>query len=424
MTPDSRLKRLSLGTASIFLLIVGTLLGIPQMYLMAVAISLIPVVYWFIGFFLLRGITCVRKMPGSCQRGDRVKIELIVTNTGVFPRFYIRAFDRLPRWVRFEGYETAVGTILLNLRQNEQAKLTYYVQPMLRGVQNIGPTKISNPDLIGLSSYSTLVGGTDTMLVYPEVLPVSSRFLSGGASHGWMDQENAATKGTGTDFQGVREYRQGDDLRRVNWKTTARTGLLAVTEYALGYVNHIAVALDLSASSYGATEQSFNAAFETAVEIAASLAVAALRNGSSVLMLANGNLQSVNGPLRGIESIQSLLTALALVESNSDEPLSQVVDRFSYSSDHDRSLIIVSGKSSMEGPIAESLQGIRRLSGGGMPLCFDVNSESFNITSPYSYYKDSTSKPMPPTMYEGVVGRNIIIRPETDLRELFARVSL
>jgi uncharacterized protein (DUF58 family) len=421
MSPDSRFKRLAFGTASCFLLLVGVLLNIPQMYLMAVAVSLIPLVYWIIGIFLLRGISCTRVAPSTCDRGQRIKVELFLTNETQFSKFYIRALDKLPRWVKFDGYDRNDGGILLNLHQHETAKLSYYVRPLKRGRQIIGPAKVSNPDLIGLSNYARIVGGTEEILVFPEAYSVSPQFMTGGSANGWMDQENAPARGAGSDFQGVRQYQTGDELRRVNWKTTARTGSLAVTEFAMGYVNDITIALDLSAGSYVSGGEFVEFAFETAIEIAASLALSGLRQGGAVDLITNGNLDLIKSPLRGAESSSIVMTALALVEYSDHGLLSKTLTEHSGSDVHISSLFVVTGLSPDNAHLNASLEGIRRSHSNVRPVVFWVDCTSFEVSHNFRLGAAVDANGVMPEIYEGTVGQNILIRPQTRLRDLFAR---
>ena len=78
-------------------------------------------------------------------------------------------------------------------------------------------------------------------------------------------------RGDGDDFYGVREYAPGDELRRVHWRTTARTGTLAVAEYAQGVTLDVTVALDLFQDAYKGTGSEEHSALETAVTLAATL---------------------------------------------------------------------------------------------------------------------------------------------------------
>ncbi len=419
MSSDSRIKRLALATASIFLLIVGALLGVSQMYLMAVAISLIPLVFWFVGLFLQRGVFCERVMPATAERGERVKVELYLRNASMFPKFYVRAVDHLPRWVKFDG-DADESSMILYLAAGETAKVVYFIRPFRRGQQAIGPTKITNPDLIGLSNYSRTINASGELLVLPEVIPINVQFLSGGASQGWRDQENATTRGIGTDFQGVREYQIGDDLRRVNWKTTARTGKLAVTEYALGYANDITLALDLDSRSYGDVDQNLNSAFETAIEIAASVTAAALRQGSSVQIITNGDLKSLESPLSGSDDTIAVLTQLALAAPKEYGSLAEVISRYELSNRHIRSLIVITGARPYDGALNVALESYRKTS-GTLAMIFWIDIQSFNVRVPFTFLGASDYKKTSPTVYENIVGKNIVIGPESDLHDLFSR---
>jgi uncharacterized protein (DUF58 family) len=417
MTPDSRLKRLALWTSAIFLLIVGTLLNVQQMYLMATAIALIPVAFWLVGYFLQFGVTCRRTMPSTCERGERVPVYLSLFNPTVFPRFYLRAYDMLPRWVRFDGDAGDDGGMQLTLGRNERQKLVYFIRPLRRGRHNIGPTKLSNPDMLGTSVFAQTVNDLDELLVYPAVVPVSLQFFGGGVARGWRDQDRATIRGPGSEFQGVREYQTGDDLRRVNWKATARTGALAVTEYTGGYSNDLTIALDLSEDSYNDMDDRLDSAFEVAIEIAASVSVSALRLGSTVQFITNGSLLGLDGLLRGTEQIPRVLTALALAAPMEAEFLSDSITSKAVLFESSRSVIVITGGVPSSGGFSQDVEDLRSDRHASPPTIFWIDRR-------LQSREQASATAAEVEIFEDGLGKNIVVRSGMSVRSLFAGISL
>ena len=93
-----------------------------------------------------------------------------------------------------------------------------------------------------------------------------------------------------TIFMGVREYGPGDELRRVHWRTTARTGKLAVTEYTQGVTLDVTLALDLCESAYKGTGTDDHSALETAVTLTATLLADLLQHGHAVRLVTAGEI--------------------------------------------------------------------------------------------------------------------------------------
>ncbi|MDR3709338.1 MAG: DUF58 domain-containing protein [Capsulimonadaceae bacterium] len=327
MLIDSRIKKLAIGTASLFLLIVAVLLNAQQMYLMAIVVALITPVSWALGYLFASGLQCERVMPLTSSVHERVKVRLRVANPTMYPRFFLRFADRLPRWLRFAGGDTPQGPLILNLSPGREEDLVYYFEPLKRGMYRIGPLRVISSDPLGFWMYRKGILSYSELIVYPQILAVRPEFLDAGGGRGWQDQDSAQSRGSGIDFDGVREYRSGDELRRVNWKATARTGTLAVTEYTQGYANAMVIVLDTNHAAYHDSGAGIDSALEYGVTLAASITSAALRYGSPVSLLTSDDLSMADSPLRGVEQLAGALDMLARAEATSDQPFSDVLDR-------------------------------------------------------------------------------------------------
>jgi len=81
-----------------------------------------------------------------------------------------------------------------------------------------------------------------------------------------------AIKGTGTEFDQIREYQQGDDVRFIDWKSSARSGKLLVKQYFEERDRAIIIVVDISASLFFSSNSEFK--YEIAAQIASVLAIA------------------------------------------------------------------------------------------------------------------------------------------------------
>jgi len=90
-------------------------------------------------------------------------------------------------------------------------------------------------------------------------------------------------KGRGMDFEELREYIPGDDVRDIDWNVTHRMGRPFVKRYREERELAVALAVDISASSaFGSANRTKR---EFATEVAATLALSAARNGDKVALL-------------------------------------------------------------------------------------------------------------------------------------------
>jgi uncharacterized protein (DUF58 family) len=360
MLIENQLKKLGFGVAALFLLIVAMLLGIVQMYLMALIVAMVPVVGWILNRVMMRGLVCERSAPQTADEFGRAQITVTVRNRGISPKFYLRIMDSLPRYMRYAGSSQDDSAFIKELWPGETARVKYIVEPQKRGLHRVGPLTVTATDVFGFSAMSATVPGQSDILVYPEILPVSSNLLSSGAATGWRDEANARSRGDGTDFTGVREYRPGDELRRINWKTTARTGSLVVTEYAQGYASDLTIVLDRQASAYADSGIGVVSAFEYGVKIATTIGATALRDGSVVRLIASASSAADADELREWSEISVLLDRMARVEPDGDADLADQLAAVSGSTKPGSILVVITPRSSDDQALQEELDCWRR----------------------------------------------------------------
>ncbi len=130
----------------------------------------------------------------------------------------------------------------------------------------------------------------------------------------------SAFKGRGMEFDEVREYQSGDDVRSIDWNVSARTGRLHTKRYVEERELTILLLVDLSASgSFGSGERSKN---EVAAEICALLAFTAIRSNDRVgLLIFTDRVEKVIAPrsLRaGLQALSAVLKRRAVVFLVSD----------------------------------------------------------------------------------------------------------
>ena len=252
---------------------------------------------------------------GSVALSGRPRVRRIVTPTEV-PRYGQCSgqlvIEHSGRWsrLRAEAHELVAGSAVTveigDLRPADTSRVSYLVPTSRRGVLAIGPLWIDRYGFAGLAVASSPEGGEAVVRVLPRVLPV--RALPPGARRGHVGAEERVARG-GTDIVGLHEYVPGDDLRRVHWATSARTGTLMVREDADPARAHLAVLLDDRSGSYVGPDD-----FEHAVEVAASLVGAACDEGHPVRLRTLAGGLDVSGLLTGPDALAPLADA-SLVDS-------------------------------------------------------------------------------------------------------------
>ena len=176
----------------------------------------------------------------------------VVELTGTSRRFPV-VFDATDE---VAGAPVPVDIPLLAPRQ--RVKVEYPIPTHTRGLLRVGPLTLSRRGLAGLAHARTVVGDVVEVHVVPRVLPV--RGLPGGVRRGHVGADERVERG-GTDLVGLREYVPGDDLRRLHWATSARTGTLMIREDADPARPHLAVVLAYAWCMRGAADEVCDVAY-------------------------------------------------------------------------------------------------------------------------------------------------------------------
>lgn len=158
----------------------------------------------------------------QAETGQPVEIELRITGINSGSR------RTLVREVLPYALGTSPRFTIGSIRGREAAVAPYVVRSELRGRYTVGPTTLITTDPFGLLSRRTELGGTDRIVITPRPDPLGGTEVNAGDGHHAGDfHPRSFIGGAATDVT-VREYRRGDDLRRVHWPSTAHAGSLMV----------------------------------------------------------------------------------------------------------------------------------------------------------------------------------------------------
>ena len=199
-------------------------------------------------------------------------------------------------------------------------EVTVRGEALRRGNQHFHGITIARADPLGLVRGLTQVAAPANVLVLPRrytlppvALPGSRRYQPGGVAL-------AASIGNSEEFVGLRDYRPGDPLQRIHWKSYARAGEPVVREYQDEYFERHALILDTFAGSQQA------AAFEDAVSIASSLACTVNTQECLLDLMFVGGESYIYTAGRGQMTTGSLLEVLAGVQLCAGKPFSTLQD--------------------------------------------------------------------------------------------------
>ncbi|RKT55741.1 DUF58 domain-containing protein [Saccharothrix australiensis] len=231
------------------------------------------------------------------ERGGRAGITLRVHNPAARRQHGFTAVDRVGDFT----LTVAVRSLAPGAEQSYLNELP----TGRRGKHEVGPLSLRRADALGLSRSELFLGGTTTLWVYPRTHPVRS--VAGGLPLHHHDGAATETSPRGSlDVREVREYVPGDEVRHLHWKATAKTGKLMIRDYADPHQPQFTVLLD------NRREIPAEPGFEEAVELTASLVVAAAQEEHRCRLVASGGLDV--GATPGSGAVRRFLDELCVVD--------------------------------------------------------------------------------------------------------------
>ncbi len=191
--------------------------------------------------------------------------------------------------------------------------IDYGVRSHLRGRHRLGPLGVQVQDPFGLANRHAVLEGTSDLVILPQVHPLgSSRHPSAGVGSEGEQAHLIALHGE--DDVTIREYRDGDDLRRIHWPATARTGDLMVRQEDRPAQRRALVLLDPRPSAHGGSGAT--GSFEWCVTAAASVAAHLAESGYAVHLVCAETVDS--GRAADPMPVDEILDALAVTQLRDD----------------------------------------------------------------------------------------------------------
>jgi uncharacterized protein (DUF58 family) len=246
--------------------------------------------------------------PQLVAAGQPALVRLTLTNEGRTPSGLLLLEDRVPYVLgarpRF---------VLEGIGQGWRRHVTYQVRSDVRGRFEIGPMSVRVTDPFGMVELGRAFQTSVPLTVTPRTVPLPSIPLGGAWTGSGDNRPRAFASGSAEDVT-VREYRRGDDLRRVHWRSSARVGELMVRREEQPWQSRATLFLDNRTRAHRG--HGIASSLEAAVSAAASVAVHLSQRGFTVrLVTATGEDPGAAWHFREAElNTGPLLEALAVVQ--------------------------------------------------------------------------------------------------------------
>ncbi|MEO3783480.1 DUF58 domain-containing protein [Actinocorallia sp. B10E7] len=259
-------------------------------------------------------LACARRLgPSRLPVGHEARADVRLENVSRLPSGLLLVEDRVPYTLGGRA-----RFVLDRIEPLGSRELSYRLRSDVRGRFKVGPLTVRLADPFGLVELARAFSLTDTLTVTPLTVELPPGSIP-GAWHG-EGQSLARTLSTaGEDDVTPREYRRGDDLRRVHWRSTARYGELMVRREEQEWQSRAILLLDTRRAAH--TGEGPGSSFEQAVSVAASVGIHLAREGLPLRFVTDAGRSADLSAGSGSASGDELLDVLAVIGQSDDTAL-------------------------------------------------------------------------------------------------------
>jgi len=245
-------------------MVCGLAIPEPDLVRVGALLVLLPVVSALLARRSRYRLSCSRRLdPPRVPAGQPTVVTARVENISRLRTSVLLAEDITPY-----SLGSRPRFVLDEIEAGGNRELSYQIRTETRGKFTVGPLRIRVADTFGLVEISRSFRETSTLVVTPKIVPLPRAT----AASSWLGEGDGGMRtisAIGEDDAAPRLYQDGDGLRRVHWKSTARYGQLMVRREEHQWRNSASVFLDTRRSAHSGSGPS--ATFEFAVSAAASI---------------------------------------------------------------------------------------------------------------------------------------------------------
>jgi len=282
------------------------------------------------------GLTISREFGGRFAMGAETEVKLHIQNaSNRSVSMFVK--DEYPPQMSLSG--TREGRV--NIDAQSTATLVYGVKPPRRGRFEFGQAALRFRSRFRLVWCQVNVAEPAAVKVYPNIRRAREAELKAlGARSVVSSHRRTSWRGEGREFESLRDYVRGDELRHISWTATARRGKLTTRQYQIERDQTILIALDAGRLMTARIEDETK--LDSAVHATLALLSAAGRAGDNAGLVVFGRrIKSYLPPGRGRDHIESALEALHAVEPEMIEPSYPHAFEFIAANSKRRSLIVL-----------------------------------------------------------------------------------
>ncbi|MEO0617560.1 MAG: DUF58 domain-containing protein, partial [Pseudomonadota bacterium] len=251
---------------------------------------------------------CTRNLQGSLSLQTWSEAKLIVRNPSGRD-WYLQVYDRHPEQLDAEGLPAELA-----LSAGKSATITYRIRPRRRGQIELSSCDVRVHSAMGFWWRRHRLAVPSEVRCFPNYSSVSA-LLEYEALGGFQEAglRLSRRRGEGIEFHQLREYREGDSLRAIDWKATARRSTLISREYEDERDQNVILMLD--AGRHMLTRDGELSHFDHALNAILLLSYVALRQGDAVGVATVGAGRPWLPPRKGASAINGILNHVYDIEA-------------------------------------------------------------------------------------------------------------
>lgn len=268
--------------------------------------------------------------------------------------------------------------ISFDLAPNATAEFSYTVTPHRRGKYQFGTIALRYRSRLGLIWGQTIGGEMQAVKVFPNMRRAKEMELKALGARSFLSvQRRAVWRGEGREFESMRDYVLGDELRHISWTATARRSKLTTRQYQIERDQTVIIALDAGRLMTGRIGSETK--FDTALHASLALMSACARAGDNCGLVVFGRrIRRYLPPRRGVEHIDAVLEALYDIEPELIEPSYARAFQFISSSSKKRSFVVVLTDVVDRDSSKELINSLRLLRPRHLPLVATIGDRDLN----------------------------------------------
>lgn len=331
------------------------------------------IIDFLISHKLPENFNVTRILPNRFSIGSKVDINLHIEN-GSNRDFYIKIKDEYPPEMTLnEKREAEFGVVA-----QTTSDFYYSLSPPKRGKYKFGKTAVRFFSKLGLVWCQSDLGSNQIVKVYPNMSRAQETEMKAlGANSYIAAKRKSVRRGEGREFESMRDYVGGDELRHISWTTTARRAKLTTRQYQIERDQTIIIALDAGRLMTARIDSETK--LDTAIHASLALMLAAAKSGDNCGLVTFGRgVKKFIPPQKGIAHIEETLEALHDLEPELVEPSYSQAFQFISVNSKKRSFVVILTDLVSKESSKELINSLRLLRPTHLPLVATIGDRDLN----------------------------------------------